>query len=60
MAFFILTDNKLHACDRAQNIPRLNSIRGNAHFFAYGYAIPVVDRIGDTAGRRKHSIRKKT
>jgi hypothetical protein len=47
MAFFILTDNKLHACDRALSIPRFDGIRGNTHFFAYGYAIRVVDRGGD-------------
>jgi hypothetical protein len=47
MAFFILTDNKLHACDRALSIPRFDGIRGNTHFFAYGYAIRVVDRSSD-------------
>jgi hypothetical protein len=50
MAFFILTDDKLEICDPALNIPRLDGIRGNAHFFAYGYAIRVVDRAGQYAG----------
>jgi hypothetical protein len=47
MAFFILTDDKLQICDRALTILRLDGIQGNAHFFAYGYAIRVVDRGGD-------------
>jgi hypothetical protein len=50
MAFFILTDDKLQICDPALKFPRLDGIRGNAHFIAYGYAIRVVDRGGDVRG----------
>jgi hypothetical protein len=50
VAFFILTNDKLQICDPALNIPRLDGIRRNAHFIAYGYAIRVVDRGDDVRG----------